>query len=158
MRVGDYAHAGTTNVSVIDTDSYWIDVMGLLCFRIKSHQAIRVEKLKSGIFREDVNAFLRRVGFVQRSDSSERRRLGTCRSSALAARVLRVPKGCRRRVIAKRTACPSAVFRASPSRRLPVACARLASGRTSPSPAEEKTSPDQPSDLRERWVRLALPG
>jgi hypothetical protein len=25
MRVGDYAHAGTTNVSVIDTDSYWID-------------------------------------------------------------------------------------------------------------------------------------
>jgi RND family efflux transporter MFP subunit len=25
MRVGDYAHQGTTNVSVIDTDSYWID-------------------------------------------------------------------------------------------------------------------------------------
>jgi RND family efflux transporter MFP subunit len=25
MRVGDYAHAGTNNVSVIDTDSYWID-------------------------------------------------------------------------------------------------------------------------------------
>jgi RND family efflux transporter MFP subunit len=25
MRVGDYAHAGTTNVSVIDADSYWID-------------------------------------------------------------------------------------------------------------------------------------
>jgi multidrug resistance efflux pump len=25
MRVGDYAHAGVANVSVIDTDSYWID-------------------------------------------------------------------------------------------------------------------------------------
>src|SRR5262245_41580397 len=25
MRVGDYAHAGVSNVSVIDTDSYWID-------------------------------------------------------------------------------------------------------------------------------------
>jgi RND family efflux transporter MFP subunit len=25
MRVGDYAHAGTTNISVIDVDSYWID-------------------------------------------------------------------------------------------------------------------------------------
>ena len=25
LRVGDYAHAGTTNVSVIDADSYWID-------------------------------------------------------------------------------------------------------------------------------------
>jgi RND family efflux transporter MFP subunit len=25
MRVGDYAHVGTTNISVIDTDSYWID-------------------------------------------------------------------------------------------------------------------------------------
>jgi RND family efflux transporter MFP subunit len=25
MRVGDYAHQGTTNVSVIDTDSYWVD-------------------------------------------------------------------------------------------------------------------------------------
>jgi multidrug resistance efflux pump len=25
MRVGDYAHIGTTNISVIDTDSYWID-------------------------------------------------------------------------------------------------------------------------------------
>jgi multidrug resistance efflux pump len=25
MRVGDYAHQGTTNISVIDTDSYWID-------------------------------------------------------------------------------------------------------------------------------------
>jgi RND family efflux transporter MFP subunit len=25
MRVGDYAHAGTTNISVIDADSYWID-------------------------------------------------------------------------------------------------------------------------------------
>jgi RND family efflux transporter MFP subunit len=25
MRVGDYAHAGTNNVSVIDADSYWID-------------------------------------------------------------------------------------------------------------------------------------
>jgi multidrug resistance efflux pump len=25
MRVGDYAHVGVTNVSVIDTDSYWID-------------------------------------------------------------------------------------------------------------------------------------
>jgi RND family efflux transporter MFP subunit len=25
MRVGDYAHQGTTNVSVIDSDSYWID-------------------------------------------------------------------------------------------------------------------------------------
>jgi RND family efflux transporter MFP subunit len=25
MRVGDYAHAGTNNISVIDTDSYWID-------------------------------------------------------------------------------------------------------------------------------------
>jgi multidrug resistance efflux pump len=25
MRVGDYARAGTTNISVIDTDSYWID-------------------------------------------------------------------------------------------------------------------------------------
>lgn len=25
LRVGDYAHAGTTNVSVIDSDSYWID-------------------------------------------------------------------------------------------------------------------------------------
>ena len=25
MRVGDYARAGTTNVSVIDADSYWID-------------------------------------------------------------------------------------------------------------------------------------
>jgi RND family efflux transporter MFP subunit len=25
MRLGDYAHAGTANVSVIDADSYWID-------------------------------------------------------------------------------------------------------------------------------------
>lgn len=25
MRVGDFAHQGTTNISVIDTDSYWID-------------------------------------------------------------------------------------------------------------------------------------
>jgi multidrug resistance efflux pump len=25
MRVGDYAHAGVTNVSIIDSDSYWID-------------------------------------------------------------------------------------------------------------------------------------
>src|SRR5262249_8029002 len=25
IRVGDYAHQGTTNVSIIDTDSYWID-------------------------------------------------------------------------------------------------------------------------------------
>jgi RND family efflux transporter MFP subunit len=25
MRVGDYAHQGTTNISVIDSDSYWID-------------------------------------------------------------------------------------------------------------------------------------
>jgi multidrug resistance efflux pump len=25
MRVGDYAHVGVTNMSVIDTDSYWID-------------------------------------------------------------------------------------------------------------------------------------
>jgi multidrug resistance efflux pump len=25
MRVGDYAHAGTTNISVIDANSYWID-------------------------------------------------------------------------------------------------------------------------------------
>lgn len=25
LRVGDYAHEGATNVSVIDTDSYWID-------------------------------------------------------------------------------------------------------------------------------------
>jgi multidrug resistance efflux pump len=25
MRVGDYAHAGMTNVSIIDSDSYWID-------------------------------------------------------------------------------------------------------------------------------------
>jgi multidrug resistance efflux pump len=25
MRVGDYAHVGVTNVSVIDADSYWID-------------------------------------------------------------------------------------------------------------------------------------
>jgi multidrug resistance efflux pump len=25
MRVGDYAHAGVTNMSVIDTDAYWID-------------------------------------------------------------------------------------------------------------------------------------
>ena len=25
LRVGDFAHAGTTNVSVIDSDSYWID-------------------------------------------------------------------------------------------------------------------------------------
>jgi multidrug resistance efflux pump len=25
MRVGDYAHQGTPNISVIDTDSYWID-------------------------------------------------------------------------------------------------------------------------------------
>jgi multidrug resistance efflux pump len=25
MRVGDYAHEGTTNISVIDTDSYWVD-------------------------------------------------------------------------------------------------------------------------------------
>jgi len=25
MRVGDYAHEGTTNISVIDADSYWID-------------------------------------------------------------------------------------------------------------------------------------
>jgi RND family efflux transporter MFP subunit len=25
MRVGDYAHQGTANVSVIDTDSYWVD-------------------------------------------------------------------------------------------------------------------------------------
>jgi RND family efflux transporter MFP subunit len=25
MRVGDYAHTGTTNISVIDADSYWID-------------------------------------------------------------------------------------------------------------------------------------
>src|SRR6266446_6033214 len=42
-------------------------MMGLLCSRIKSHQAIRVEKLKAGIFREDVKACLPRVGFVQRS-------------------------------------------------------------------------------------------
>jgi hypothetical protein len=25
MRVGDFAHEGATNISVIDTDSYWID-------------------------------------------------------------------------------------------------------------------------------------
>src|SRR5262249_35060546 len=25
MRVGDFAHEGMTNISVIDTDSYWID-------------------------------------------------------------------------------------------------------------------------------------
>jgi multidrug resistance efflux pump len=25
MRVGDFAHAGTSNISVIDTDSFWID-------------------------------------------------------------------------------------------------------------------------------------
>ena len=25
LRVGDYAHAGTTNISVIDADSYWVD-------------------------------------------------------------------------------------------------------------------------------------
>jgi hypothetical protein len=25
MRVGDYAHVGATNISVIDGDSYWID-------------------------------------------------------------------------------------------------------------------------------------
>jgi multidrug resistance efflux pump len=25
MRVGDYAHAGSANISIIDTDSYWID-------------------------------------------------------------------------------------------------------------------------------------
>ena len=25
MRVGDYAHQGSTNISIIDTDSYWID-------------------------------------------------------------------------------------------------------------------------------------
>jgi multidrug resistance efflux pump len=25
MRVGEYAHAGVTNISVIDADSYWID-------------------------------------------------------------------------------------------------------------------------------------
>jgi RND family efflux transporter MFP subunit len=25
MRIGDYAHAGTANISVIDADSYWID-------------------------------------------------------------------------------------------------------------------------------------
>ena len=25
MRVGDYAHVGTTNISVIDADSYWVD-------------------------------------------------------------------------------------------------------------------------------------
>src|SRR3974377_953813 len=25
MRVGDYAHTGVTNVSIIDTDSYWLD-------------------------------------------------------------------------------------------------------------------------------------
>jgi RND family efflux transporter MFP subunit len=25
MRVGDYAHAGATNISVIDADSYWVD-------------------------------------------------------------------------------------------------------------------------------------
>jgi RND family efflux transporter MFP subunit len=25
LRVGDYAHAGTSNISVIDADSYWID-------------------------------------------------------------------------------------------------------------------------------------
>ena len=25
MRVGDYAHVGVTNISVIDADSYWID-------------------------------------------------------------------------------------------------------------------------------------
>ena len=25
LRLGDYAHVGTTNISVIDTDSYWID-------------------------------------------------------------------------------------------------------------------------------------
>ena len=25
MRVGDFAHEGTTNISVIDSDSYWID-------------------------------------------------------------------------------------------------------------------------------------
>ncbi|MBE7212198.1 MAG: biotin/lipoyl-binding protein, partial [Gluconacetobacter diazotrophicus] len=25
MRVGDYAHAGTSNISIIDADSYWVD-------------------------------------------------------------------------------------------------------------------------------------
>jgi multidrug resistance efflux pump len=25
LRLGDYAHSGTTNISVIDADSYWID-------------------------------------------------------------------------------------------------------------------------------------
>src|SRR5215467_14115948 len=25
LRVGDYAHTGVTNVSIIDTDSYWLD-------------------------------------------------------------------------------------------------------------------------------------
>src|SRR5262249_46451486 len=25
LRLGDYAHAGVTNISVIDADSYWID-------------------------------------------------------------------------------------------------------------------------------------
>jgi multidrug resistance efflux pump len=25
MRVGDFAHAGAPNISVIDTESYWID-------------------------------------------------------------------------------------------------------------------------------------
>src|SRR5262249_36579427 len=25
LRVGDYAHQGATNVSIIDTDSYWVD-------------------------------------------------------------------------------------------------------------------------------------
>jgi multidrug resistance efflux pump len=28
MRVGDFAHEGATNISVIDTDSYWIDGWG----------------------------------------------------------------------------------------------------------------------------------
>jgi multidrug resistance efflux pump len=39
MRVGDYAHQGTPNISVIDTDSYWIDAyfeetkMARVCIR-----------------------------------------------------------------------------------------------------------------------------
>src|SRR5215813_1601575 len=42
-------------------------MMGLLCFRVEAHQAICVEKLKPGIFRENVKAFLPRVGFTHRS-------------------------------------------------------------------------------------------
>ena len=42
-------------------------MMRLLCFRIKSHQTIGVEKLKPGLLRGDVKPFPLWVGFVQDS-------------------------------------------------------------------------------------------